>query len=248
MKKVIIIIIAVIILGAGGYYIYNQAQSGPAGPTVKTDESKEAKGLKVNANNTLLGWLKRGKGVKCTVQAEEGEMVVQTKNNKVRIDGMAGMMGQSEEKSEEPGAMISDGEWVYIWSGDEGMKMNIAAMEESMPQEQKTQAEDYSWENMAKAWQDEEVEYDCKEASIADSAFTPPSNIKFVDFSEFMSGMTELGQEMEEKYGTGEESEIMDGGEEATPEDLEEMMEDFREMMEDMDLPEEVGTQMKMVE
>jgi len=246
MKKVIIIIIAVIILGAGGYFIFSQAKNGPE---AKTDASKDIKGLKVNKNNTLLGWLKRGKGVRCAIKSEDEEVIMQTKNNKVRIDGLAGMMGQTEEETEEPGAMISDGEWVYIWSGTGGMKMNIKDMQESMPEEQKAQAKDYSWENMAKAWQDEEAEYDCKEARIADTIFTPPNNIEFVDFSQFMSGMTDLGEKFEEKYGTDEESdEAGSANEEATPEDIEEMMKDMEKMMEETDLPEEVGTQMKMVE
>ncbi|MEA3398396.1 MAG: hypothetical protein U9R06_01490 [Patescibacteria group bacterium] len=226
MKKTIIIVAAIIILGGGGFYFLNQQQADPSAP----DLLEKSGGLVVK--DSLFSWLKKGVGVECAINAEEGDIKLFAAGNKVRMDGVAMMAGN---KNAEPGVFLTDGDFVYIWSGTEGIKMDMKKMQELAGEEEAQNVNQYSWENMAQEWDAAQVNYDCKEKRLADSVFNVPEEVAFVDWTEMMSGVMEMGEKIQASTGEGED---------ANPEDMEKMMEDMnmedmRAMMEDMELPAE---------
>jgi hypothetical protein len=189
MKKIIIIVVVLIILG-GGYYFYTTQKEEP----VQENTSTSGKSLVVKENKTLMGWLRRGKAVECTISAPEGQIVAQTKDFKVRIEGEDFYSGEGEEA--EKGVFINDGEYVYIWSGMEGMKINIKEME-SMADDMSEEEETYSWTDTVDAWESAEYEYDCQEKNLSDELFIPPQEVNFIDFTDFTKGLGEMTESME---------------------------------------------------
>jgi len=163
-------------------------------------------GLTVKENNTLMGWLKKGKGVECTVSSPEGNITVKTKDNKVRIDGIPYAFGAAAgAEAINNGVSLTDGDWTYFWSGKEGMKMNNKKMEElSADLEQKKNAEDNQWENMVGNWEEDGFNYDCSNKTLLDNIFTPPSDVVFTDLTEMMSGLSEISKDLEKQLEAGE--------------------------------------------
>ncbi|MFC1678145.1 hypothetical protein ACFLZ9_00230 [Patescibacteria group bacterium] len=218
MKKIIIIVILLIIMGAGYYYITSKDKV----TEIKVETGAD-KGLVVKENTTLMGWLRRGKEVECTINTAEGEILAQTKDLKVRIEGEDFYRG--EEDGGEKGVFLNDGEYIYIWSGQEGMKINIKEMEnmtETMEEEPK---ESYSWIDSVDQWEDAEYQYSCREKKLSDDLFIPPQDINFVDFSDFAEGLESMTEEMESlnkelQEGLGE-------GEVLTQEEIEEKLEEM---------------------
>jgi hypothetical protein len=153
MKKnaIIIAVVVLVLLAAGGWWFYSQ--NAKPKPITEDPNPGVKKGLTVLENNSLEGWLTRGKSVECTMASDEGEVKILTKDGKVRIEGIPYMFGGDMDENTEPkndGISLTDSEWVYMWSGTSGTKMNIKAMQETMTDEQKTKAEDYSWEELGR--------------------------------------------------------------------------------------------------
>ena len=186
MKKLLVMIFLIVFaLGVSGCKKKNQ--------TV-VPENKGKVGLEVVENNSLTGWLKRGKGVECTIEDPDGnKMVVQTKNNKVRMSGIPYInMGNLNEASEPEmnGVSITDGDWMYTWSGNEGVKMNLKKMEEMAGEFSDEEPEDQkTWEESITELEDENVDYNCKEKRLSDDLFVPPKNVNFMDYSTLMEDM-----------------------------------------------------------
>lgn len=150
--------------------------------------------------STLSEWLKSGQGVECKVNSPDGEITVKTKDQKVRMDGiMYADINKMDENTEiEKGSSIATKEWIYIWSGDKGMKMNLEEMKklgEEMSGDQFDE-EDYSWENWAKEMQEQEVAYECKEKNISNNEFEVPEDIEFIDWTEMMKGFADFGSSL----------------------------------------------------
>ncbi len=225
MKKVIIIIVALLVIGAGGYLALNRGKSSK---NIETDKPGVTPSFQVVDNNSLLGWLKRGKSVECTLSTGEGTMTMQAKDNKVRIEGLPYMFGGSDtETPSMDGVSLTTGDWVYMWSGDKGTKMNIKSMQETMDEEQKEKAEDYDWEEMAEGW-DAQYKYECQEKSLPDSLFEPPANVEFTDWTETMSQLQEIGQQLQEGLGEGGNMNMEDIEEQLEKMDMEGLMEKYK--------------------
>ena len=68
---------------------------------------------------------------------------------------------------------------------------------------------DYSWQELAKQWQQEaNFNYNCQEAKLADQLFLPPEDVEFVDFTKIMTGLEQIGQQLEEGAETGEQPDM----------------------------------------
>ncbi|MCK5319915.1 hypothetical protein KAJ61_00830 [Candidatus Parcubacteria bacterium] len=174
-------------------------------------------GLVVKENNTLMGWLKKGKAVECRVTAPEGEMIIKTKNEVVRMEGIAYFSPDSgtEQPKAENGVMLTVGDWVYTWDSQtkKGAKMNFKELEaigiedsEAVPDDRK------NWDEMVEAWEDMDVAYECKELRLDDELFTEPKDIDFMDLGAIMINANKL----------------MEG--------LDSNQEDIEKMLEDMDI------------
>jgi len=204
MKKTILFIGLIIVILAIGFYIF--VFSNPVGEEEEaiTEPEEQTQPLAEEEEQTsILAWLQGGKGVECTVQTAEGEINVKTRDNKVRVFGIDYFSPDEEEATAEQGEMLTIDDWLYIWSEDEGFKYNLKTLEE-MSQESENVVKDYSWQNMAQQWEDDELEYDCEETRIPDDTFIPPSNIDFVDWTETMQKIQQMGEELSEELDEGE--------------------------------------------
>ncbi len=149
----------------------------------------------------LSDWIASGKGVVCSVDTPQGEVIVKAKGKKVRMDGIMYMDMTSSNASHgmQKGTSITNGDWFYMWGEKTGVKMNIKEMEQ-MGEDDKDDyniaEEDYSATAWAEAMEDAQVSYDCREENISDSEFQAPDNINFADLSEIFKNMQKFGQDM----------------------------------------------------
>ncbi len=196
MKRIILFCLILIFILAGCFFNKNNEQQAK-------EENRQKGGLIVKENNTMLGWLKRGKAVECIVTSPDGEIKIKTKNNKVRIEGIPFMFGDNIEKPTNDGVSVTDGDWMYMWSGNKGTKMNIKELEEMSGEVKEEEEKQNTWEDNVKEWEESGFGYDCKEVNLSNSEFSPPNDVEFIDFSESLKSLQELGQQMAEDAEAG---------------------------------------------
>lgn len=173
-------------------------------------ETQERPSFVVKENNSLMGWLKRGKAVECEVESEEGAITMLTKGDSVRIEGVPymSMNSSGEAPSAENGVMLADKDWTYLWDKKtkQGTKMNNQKMAEISGEQESTSQE--SWEDMVEAWEAQKVKYSCQEVTARSDLFSEPEGINFTDLTEMMSGMAEIGKQMEAQIEAGEQPDL----------------------------------------
>ncbi len=199
MKKTIIIAAAIIILAGGGFYFFNHEA---VAPTVNDigNEAVAPGGLVVK--DSIFSWLKKGKGVECTIDAEEGKITVMALGDKIRMEGLSML---PEKTDAESSTFLSDGNFVYVWNGMEGIKLDMQKMNEISGQAPGSGENQYSWENMAQEWDKAKVTYDCQEKKLSDDLFTVPDDVAFVDWTEMMNNAAEMSGSLQAST-TGEEA------------------------------------------
>lgn len=162
--------------------------------------NKEASDQKEKSKK-LSDWIKSGKGIVCSVNTPQGEVIVKTKGEKVRMDGIMYMDMTSSDANHgtQKGSSISDGEWFYMWGDDNGIKIKIEEMEKmgaKTEDDYGVEEEDYSAEEWAKSMEEAQASYDCREENISDSEFQVPNNINFADLNEMIQDMQNVSQDM----------------------------------------------------
>lgn len=163
------------------------------------------------AKKSLSALLKGDKGAECTVKTPEGETKIYSQGKRVRIEGVPYMFGADAMAAEpQPGIQVSDGEWMYIWSGKQGTKMNLKQLEElSGGQEDEEQADEpENWEDMVGSYEESGFDYSCEEKNLPDGLFTVPADVEFSDYTEFLSGMADISSQLEEQMENGEEMDM----------------------------------------
>jgi hypothetical protein len=160
----------------------------------KKDEPKQSKQTQETYAN-LTEWLSSEKDVKCRVNSSDGEIIIQSKGKKVRMDGIAYYGPQSSGNGQEAGHSITDGEWIYVWGGQNGMKFNLKELK-NFQSDMQADAQDYSWENWSQKQEEDQVEYECSLANISNAIFLIPAEVDFLDFSNFLTQMEEINNEI----------------------------------------------------
>jgi len=164
-------------------------------------------GLKVSDNLSLMDWLKRGKGVECTVSDPQGTVTVRAMEGKVRIDGMQ-LASMSDGENLESGSSITTEDWMYMWSGKEGTKMDLKRLEELNQdlggEDEMQEDEPDTWQDMVASWEESEINYQCQDVRLGNDVFTPPADVNFVDWTAMIEGFANFGQQMEGQSGTGD--------------------------------------------
>ncbi len=130
---------------------------------------------------------------KLTATDDSGELEYWIKGEKMKAVGV-GVMGQNlGEEEMGKGYIISDGEYFYSWAEGEaeGVKMRMPTKEEmeeaaSEVEEFAENLPDFSDETQIEEYEDAGYSVDCKRQDVADSEFTPPSNVEFTDFEAMM--------------------------------------------------------------
>ncbi|MFH0891850.1 MAG: hypothetical protein V1867_03665 [Candidatus Falkowbacteria bacterium] len=197
MKKIIILTLALSFCLAGtGCGKKKQ-------PEAASPKNNNQSGLTVIADDTLTGWLKRGRSVECALSSPEGEIKISAKNDKIRIDGIPYAAMDAPNEPVKNGVSLTDGDMTYMWGGGKGTKFSLKKMQELSgeldgSQEQKT------WEDTAADWEDAGLNYNCHEADLSDGLFTPPADIVFEDLNEFMEGLADISGELQKAIGNGQ--------------------------------------------
>lgn len=173
MKFLGLAVVAVLV--AGGAWYLSTASS--EAPTVVQDTKEQL----AAAGGTLADFLTQNQAVTCkvrnTTDAGVSEGVVYVNGDQVRADFTTEVvaMGGSAIDSH----MITDGEWVYTWSGaaPQGMKMKVAAGDEG----DSGTSMSGSWEDMYK-----EGAYDCTPWSVEEDRFVPPQDVTFMELGDLV--------------------------------------------------------------
>jgi hypothetical protein len=210
MKKIIIfiIILAVVI---GGYFVLSQSRT----ETIINKPATEQKpGLKVLENNSLSDWLARNRTIECVITTDKGDIKALVKNRKIRIEGIPYAFNTASAAAQS-GYSLTDGDWVYMWSGNKGTKMNLKEVEATMSTEQKAQASTYSWQDSVKSWEASGYKYNCQEKKLSDDLFVAPKNVEFSDITATLISAQQIGAKLKNSSGNGT----------VNPEDIEAEME-----------------------
>jgi hypothetical protein len=177
---VVIIILAVVLFLTSGKKAA-QNQGGDQKAAIQSDQTAQ----KPSVKDSLIGLLQSTSGVKCSVTDANGSYTIIAKGNKAKIDGINYASPQSQDQNGQKGTMINDGTWAYIWSGQQGMKFNMAEIQQSAKnQNPDEQASD--WKSWATNMQASGAKYDCNATVATDADFTPPTDVTFQDLGELM--------------------------------------------------------------
>ena len=163
------ILVALGIVGAVAFMQISKAPSQSPSPGANTQEKSEATD---SANRgSIESLIKAGKDVRCdiTYLDDSGNGVVYTADGKVRGD----FNTKADEGTQTESHMIQDGEFGYIWSGNQGTKIKVDTTEASPTTGNQQQDTDLN----------KEVDLKCSAWSKDDSKFVPPSDVTFTDLS-----------------------------------------------------------------
>lgn len=130
--------------------------------------------------------LSRGKAMKCDFTVSDKDYkqtsTIYVDGKNMRLDGVITMAGQPETKTH----MIADESYNYIWSEDKtgmGIKMKTGDVNANAG-DSTAKAED------TKVDMNMKLDMDCGKWSPDATVFTPPSDVKFSDFSEMLNSLT----------------------------------------------------------
>lgn len=182
-KKIIIGAIALLLLAGGAYAM----QSKKTSPSTSKSQSD---GQLTSEATEFAKAIESGKPTICTMTKGSDLMEYSIKGKKMRIKTTNTMADEKGISKTTVAHMVSDEKYFYTWedSSKRGSKMSIV-IPSSAPS-----ASIIPIENAPKF--DSQADYDnlknegytinCKTSIIDDSVFTPPSDVKFIDPSEFM--------------------------------------------------------------
>ena len=175
-----ITIFVLLIVGVGAFMMMQKPQPQITKQSANTNTPQTANSGQETATTqltTLKNLMTTGGTQKCTyidsATGSSGSMYIE--GGKMRGDFMSSVNG-----SQTGSHMISDGQYVYVWTdtNDSGFKMSVSAMEEGKSQTNST-AQQYVDMN-------KKIEYSCAAWSADASMFTVPADKKFQDMSVMM--------------------------------------------------------------
>jgi len=191
-KKSALAVFALLVLGGCSCSTKPQESTGnPAQNQAATPENSMPK-------PGLLGMLMGQNAVKCHVVDKTGTYDVLSKGGKVKIDGInfqpttippVPPTPDNLQAQTKTGTMISDGKILYMWSGTSGIKMNIDEAQANQPKTGDSANPTQNWSEWAKQMEASGATYQCDNANISDSEFSPPQDVKFQDFSQMMQNL-----------------------------------------------------------
>lgn len=183
----ILVIVAAAAIGGGVYYSKHKAPAAPSTETSATaqgDVSATTGSTNANADangslslkaTSLRSLVALGGNQKCTVTSTgSGNSTAGTvylNGSLMRGDFNSQMNGSATESH-----LINKEGSTYVWSGNQGAKMEMAAMMDSSASSQ----------NSGQVNLDQNVEYHCEAWTPSAEQFTAPSTVKFMDLGAMM--------------------------------------------------------------
>ena len=186
MNKKVIIVVVLLLLAVGGYFM-TQKSSSP---------SMNSNSVGSSPFTSIQDALSKSLSLQCTFTDEEGrETKTYIKAGAVRTDFTG-------TKSAESGSMIFKNKKMYTWNSDtkEGFMMEVPDVTGPPSQTtttttvgtgEKSGKNDHPADALAMI---EKYKDSCKPGTVADSLFTPPSDVKFNDFSNMMKDLQKVTQ------------------------------------------------------
>jgi len=169
-NKKVLIIVAVVLLALVGGFIFLKSKSSDTGPTGSQSANK-------SIFNSVKDALTQNLTISCEFTDETGTLVKSyIKNGAVRITSTGDTVAKS-------GEIIMKDKKMYIWdtATKEGFVYDISR-EEGTTDTQKSNSDSYL--DMIDKYKDY-----CKVATVADSFFTPPADVKFQDMTKFLEDL-----------------------------------------------------------
>ena len=172
------IIIAVLLLLAGGTFFFMNKKS--TSPTIATTESAANDS---NVFTSIQDALSKKVSLECTFSNEAGHQIKSyIKNGAVRSD----VTGKTTQES---GSTIIKDKKMYYWNSTMGFMMNLSEAEmqgQALPTTSQPQGST-SQQNPLETL--EKYKNSCKPAVVSDNLFTPPTDVKFTDYSQMMKSI-----------------------------------------------------------
>lgn len=169
------VVVIILILGAGFFLMRSKSP--------KTENETASTSEKINSQaettGSIKGLLGAGKNVTCkiTYPDNSGSGTIYVSGKKFSGDFTMTVDGKTTQ-----GNMLSDGEFMYSWTGTAGMKFKLDAVPSpSASASGQSQGADL----------DKQVSMNCSNWNVDNSKFTPPADVKFTDFSQMMQTQTQ---------------------------------------------------------
>ncbi len=180
---VAVVVVILLVLGLGGFFLFSKQS-----PSTQNQTSNTTTGESKSAMESLADLINRGSNLTCEFNSEVDENGYSSKGTIYISSGnMRGDFVTTTDSKTTNMNMIRNGNDNYIW-GDEmetGIKMTLS--QEDLAEET----------NEASKYVDlnKKLDYKCNPWGVDQSKFTPPSNIKFTDFSKMMEEATKTIKE-----------------------------------------------------
>ena len=179
----IIAIVAVLAVG-GGVYISKQKEVRKAelGSNMEADVDADADvnvdvSANVNTKGSLRSLLGLSKNAMCTFSSTAGGT---SSSGTVYISASGDMRGEFKSQTSGSGSvesnMIVKGGTSYVWSGSQGMKMDVSATTSASADASAKQAVDM----------DSQVDYKCEDWTLDSSKFSVPTSVNFLDLGAML--------------------------------------------------------------
>lgn len=191
-KFILIIAVIIVIVGAAAFALTRQSSS----PSENTNQQESAKSDKGNdVTGTFSDLLKLGQNYTCTYETtdESGSKSSGTIYMKSSGDKLYGEFKLDQEGTEVKSNVIFDGEYSYVWTSDQtvGYKVKVNPEEGSIFGAEESDVE-------TGVNDQENFDFKCAPWLVDDSKFSPPTNIKFTDLTEFTENLNKDLEEVEE--------------------------------------------------
>lgn len=188
MKKYLVILLTALTLSACG----QTPASTTTTPSADTPTSSQT-----SVKKSLKDLLALGTAQKCTWTVTDDN---QTLTGTMLINGKKFKQVTTIQTDKGPftTTAVSDGEYYYSWSDASngvGMKMSLSEAENATPSPDETPASgSVNWDN--------QYNYDCSPATVSDSDFTLPTDVKFTDFSDIQNSMKNMDiEKLKQQFG-----------------------------------------------
>lgn len=211
-NKTPVIIVAVVLLLALLAFVFTRSTQAPESAMTGTSQKTGS-----GAFTSIKDALSKSVSLQCNFTDEDGRQTeTYIKNGAVRANYTAA-------DPDESGSMIMKDKTFYMWNAkNEGWKMQIPESDESGTQAPGQEGQ-VSWDDTMKAI--EKYKESCKPSVVADSLFTPPSTVKFADYSQMMNQYKQIRPTSGAGTGTGTGTGTQPG---YNQEDIQKMMQQYQ--------------------
>lgn len=172
MKKSLVIIIILLLIVLGGIAYFLRSNKPPQSQTAKEENQPTSAPL---TKNSLIDLLAQGKNQSCTYSTTTANNTESSGTVYISGKNMRADFAVTVEGKKNTGSMVRDENFSYIWGMGmaQGIKMKNSAVESPSSITQNSQ----NFDPNAK------VDYKCVPWTPNNSVFTPPTDIKFSEFS-----------------------------------------------------------------